>query len=152
MEKKTKRTIILTFLIVLLLFVGFIISAFSLYNHLFPVARPIRYPSIENIVSISLGLSGHNMSIHNMTIPLSKTQYAPLLVCIQESVPTRIQAVNDTPTVWPFYGISIKTNQRSFTYYVYEEKGHVYIEMPYEGIYEADGAVLTLVQQYFQEG
>lgn len=146
MEKKIKKRILWISAAVLTFILLLIIGTISFINRLLPVAKTIGIPQKDEIESIYLGLSTHSMSI-----PLSEAQYDDLQSYLHQAEPTRIQALNDTPAIHPFYGISVKANLRSFIYYVYEDDGQVYIEMPYEGIYMANHALLTLVRQYFQE-
>ena len=68
-----------------------------------------------------------------------------ILQNIRNAEPTRKMSVNDYPVVDPYYSIEIETLERSYQYFVYSENSKVYIEIPYEGIYEANQRLLDLV-------
>ncbi len=132
--------------ILLVVCIGILAGAIYLFNDIFPKAKPIRLPS-ENIISVSLGCS-----TPDMTIPMSELYYDDLLTLLEEAKPTRKQSLNDYPSARPYYGISVRTDDIEYRYFIYESGNQAYVEMPYEGIYEADAELVDLVLQYFQEG
>ena len=140
-----KRNIILT--IVLIVCVGLLAGAIYLFNDIFPKAKPIRHPEPDEIVSVTL-----SCNTPDTTIPMSDQYYEDLIRYISEAKPTRKQALNDTPTSGAYYGVEIQTDEMQYRYFVYEEGEQVYIEMPYEGIYESKIELLNLVLKYFEEG
>lgn len=140
-----KRNIILT--IVLIVCVGLLAGAVYLFNDIFPKAKPIRHPEPNEIVSVKL-----SCNTPDATIPMSEKYYEDLIRYISEAKPTRKQSLNDTPTSGAYYGIEIQTDEMQYRYFVYEEGEQVYIEMPYEGIYESKIELLNLVLKYFEEG
>ena len=87
----------------------------------------------------------------NVEVAVDQDDYESLLQHLSSGIPTRRQAMNDTPTVQPHYCAEIRTEDRWYCYFVYEEAGQVYIEIPYEGIYESDMVMLDLVLRYFEE-
>ena len=87
----------------------------------------------------------------NVEVAVDQDDYESLLQHLSSGIPTRRQAMNDTPTVQPHYCAEIRTEDRWYCYFVYEEAGQVYIEIPYEGIYESDRVMLDLVLRYFEE-
>ena len=140
-----KKNIILT--IVLIVCVGLLAGAIYLFNDIFPKAKPIRHPEPDEIVSVTL-----SCNTPDTTIPMSDQYYEDLIRYISEAKPTRKQSLNDTPTSGAYYGIEIQTDEMQYRYFVYEEGEQVYIEMPYEGIYEAKHTLFNIVLKYFEEG
>ena len=140
-----KKNIILT--IVLIICVGLLAGAVYLFNDIFPKAKPIRHPEPDEIVSVKL-----SCNTPDATIPMSVKYYEDLIRYISEAKPTRKQSLNDTPTSGAYYGVEIQTDEMQYRYFVYEEGEQVYIEMPYEGIYEAEHTLFSIVLKYFEEG
>ena len=140
-----KKNIILT--IVLFVCVGLLAGAVYLFNDIFPKAKPIRHPELNEIVSVKL-----SCNTPDATIPMIEQHYEDLIRYISEAKPTRKQSLNDTPTSGAYYGVEIQTNEKQYRYFVYEEGEQVYIEMPYEGIYEAEHTLFSIVLKYFEEG
>ena len=52
------------------------------------------------------------------------------------------------PSVRSYYEFVLKTEERSYSYFVYLEDGQVYLEMPYTGIYRSDSELLDLARSY----
>ena len=140
-----KKNIILT--IVLIVCVGLLAGAVYLFNDIFPKAKPIRHPEPDEIVSVKL-----SCNTPDATIPMSVKYYEDLIRYISEAKPTRKQSLNDTPTTGAYYEVEIQTDEIQYRYFVYEEGEQVYIEMPYEGIYEAEHTLFSIVLKYFEEG
>ncbi len=140
-----KKNIILT--IVLIICVGLLAGAVYLFNDIFPKAKPIRHPEPDEIVSVKL-----SCNTPDATIPMSVKYYEDLIRYISEAKPTRKQSLNDTPTTGAYYEVEIQTDEIQYRYFVYEEGEQVYIEMPYEGIYEAEHTLFSIVLKYFEEG
>ena len=140
-----KKNIILT--IALIVCVGSLAGAVYLFNDIFPKAEPIRHPELNEIVSVKL-----SCNTPDATIPMSEKYYEDLIRYISEAKPTRKQSLNDTPTSGAYYGVEIQTDGMQYRYFVYEEGEQVYIEMPYEGIYEAEHTLFSIVLKYFEEG
>ena len=139
------KNIILT--VVLIVCVGLLAGAVYLFNDIFPKAKPIRHPESDEIISVKL-----SCNTPDATIPMSEQYYEDLIRYISEAKPTRKQSLNDTPTSGAYYGVEIQTNEKQYRYFVYEEGEQVYIEMPYEGIYESRIELFDLVLKYFEEG
>ena len=140
-----KKNIILT--IVLIVCIGLLAGAVYLFNDIFPKAEPIRHPEPDEIVSVTL-----SCNTPDATIPMSEQDYEDLIRYTSEAKPTRKQSLNDTPTSGAYYGVEIQTDEMQYRYFVYEEGEQVYIEIPYEGIYESKIELLNLVLKYFEEG
>ena len=82
---------------------------------------------------------------------MSKQYYEDLIRYISEAKSTRKQPLNDIPTSGAYYGVEIQTGEMQYHYFVYEEGEQVYIEMPYDGIYESKIELLDLFLKYFEE-
>jgi len=141
---KIKNIILTTVLIVC---VGLLAGAVYLFNDIYPIAKPIRYPEPDKIVSVTL-----SCNTHDTTIPMSEQYYEDLIRYISEAKPTRKLALDDYPATRPYYGIDIQTEECQYRYFVYEAGEQVYIESPYEGIYKAEHALFSIVLKYFEEG
>lgn len=133
--------------IVLIVCVGLLAGAIYLFNDIFPKAKPIRHPEPDEIVSVKL-----SCDTPDATIPMSEQYFEDLIRYISEAKPTRKQTLNDIPTSGAYYGVEIQTDEMQYRYFVYEEGEQVYIEMPYEGIYEAEHTLFSIVLKYFEEG
>ena len=51
--------------------------------------------------------------------------------------------------VKPYYLIRVNTSEPNYFYYVYESGGQAYIEIPYQGIYEADHNAIVFLSECF---
>ncbi len=60
-------------------------------------------------------------------------------------------SVQDHPGLSEYYSIEIKTDSRSYCYFIYEENGVIYVEIPYEGIYIAAEILLQNIKTYHIE-
>ena len=139
-----KRTKILTILVALC--VALFVTAACLLNDIFPKATPMAVPDPADLISATLRYNSTNVEV-----AVNQEDYESLLHHLSSGIPTHRQAMNDTPTVQPYYCAEIQTEDRWYCYFVYEEDGQVYIEIPYEGIYESDRVMLDLVLRYFEE-
>lgn len=130
-----------------LLFLGMllVILGYCLFNRIFPKARPIRTPELNNIRSVSVAINTEEGFLIN------DVNMEGLLEEIRDVKPTRMQSLNDYPTCRPFYQLEIKTEERTFRYFIYEEGEEIYVEVPYEGVYAADITLFDLVLKYFEE-
>lgn len=146
MDKQVKRRTTWLLCIGLLVFVGVFASGIYLFNTIFPKAAPINLPQIEDIVSVSLSYSNSDQ-----TVPLRKEGMEQLLDYLSEGKATRQTAVNDYPTQRTYYSISVQTGTRKYRYFIHEKGEQIYIEVPYEGIYEAQIELFDLVCTYHQE-
>lgn len=92
-----KKNIILT--IVLIVCVGLLAGAVYLFNDIFPKAKPIKHPELNEIVSVKL-----SCNTPDTTIPMSEQYYEDLIRYISEAKSTRKQSLNDTPI---FYNMAV---------------------------------------------
>ena len=132
-----KKTLVIGLIVALC---GFIIGAYAVFDNVFPVAEPVKCPSADEIMSVSVSLNNEEEVI------LSEELFFELLKEISEAEPTRRMSVNDYPTAEMYYKIVIEAD-RSYCYFVYDEKGQVYVELPYEGVYKSDNAIINLISE-----
>lgn len=130
-----------------LLFLGMllVILGYCLFNRIFPKAKPIRTPELNNIRSVSVAINTEEGFLIN------DVNMEGLLEEIRDVKPTRMQSLNDYPTCRPFYQLEIKTEERTFRYFIYEEGEEIYVEVSYEGVYAADIKLFDFVLNYFEE-
>jgi len=130
--------------IALILFMSVVAGGWYMINEIFPKAKPIRTPKIEEISSISVAVNSDE------EFEIEDVDLQELFEHIRNAEPTREQSVNDYPPKG-FYRIEVQTSEMEYRYFVYERGEQVYIEMPYEGIYTADRWLFSFVIKYFEE-
>ena len=129
-------------IIILILFLGLTgVGGYYALDHLFPKADPIIYPDESEMISISVGINSDVFSI------LEPTEYPEILNILSKSEPTSTMSVNDYPSVRPYYTLVLATASREYRYFIYENRGQTYIEIPYEGIYGSDKQLLDLISE-----
>lgn len=146
MDQQIKRKTTWLLCIGFSIFIGVIAGAIYLFNTIFPKAGPINVPEIEDIVSVSL-----SCSTSEQTVPLREEDMEQLLEYLSEGKPTRQTAMNDYPAERIYYSIFVQTDIREYRYFIYETGEQIYIEVPYEGIYETQIELFDLVFTYHQE-
>ena len=130
--------------IALILFISVLAGGWYMFNEIFPMAKQIRTPNIEDIRSISVAVN------NDEEFEIEGVNLEELFEHIQNAEPTREQSVNDYPPKG-FFRIEGQTSEMEYRYFVYERGEQVYIEMPYEGIYTADRWLFGFVIKYFEE-
>ena len=130
--------------IALILFMSVVAGGWYMFNEIFPKAKPIRTPIIEEIGSISVAVN------NDEEFEIEGVDLEELFEHIKNAKPTREQSVNDYPPKG-FFRIEVKTSEMEYRYFVYERGEQVYIEMPYEGIYTADSWLFNFVIKHFEE-
>lgn len=131
--------------VLLLLGILLVILGYCLFNSIFPKAKPIRTPELNDIRSVSVAINAEESFLIN------DVNMEGVLKEIRDAKPTRIQSLNDYPTCRPFYELEIKTEESTFRYFIYEEGEEIYVEVPYEGVYAADNKLFDFVLKYFEE-
>ena len=126
--KKSKRNIFITVIVLIVLCIG----GYYIYNAVSPVARTLEYPndfpSVEEVLTVTISTSdGKSTEVYN---------FASLIMQIGQVEPTRKESVNDVPAAEFYYKIELATEDKEYCYFVYEENGQVYLEIPYLGIYK----------------
>ena len=133
MKKKT----ILIFIVVVIVFVE---GVYLAYGSIFPKAEPIKQ------IKVSETISTYVYDNNECEIGMSNLEIEELFIYLNEAESTRIMSVNDYPSVRPYYVVEIELVDRYFKYMIYEEKGTVYAELPYEGIYAVDAKVIDVLR------
>ena len=130
--------------IALILFMSVVAGGWYMFKEIFPKAKPIRTPIIEEIGSISVAVN------NDEEFEIEGVDLEELFEHIKNAKPTREQSVNDYPPKG-FFRIEVKTSEMKYLYFVYERGEQVYIEMPYEGIYTADSWLFNFLIKHFEE-
>ncbi|TCT15620.1 uncharacterized protein DUF5300 [Natranaerovirga pectinivora] len=138
--KKTKLRWVGSFIVVLFIVVA--IGAIILYNHFFPMAESIQYPSIETISAIEI--TNNNLEkkyTDNETIE-TISQY------FLNAKATRTLSISDNPTKEEYYIVNIiaEDDSRLYKSYIYKENSKWYIEQPYWGVYRIDKDMLPFLE------
>lgn len=124
-SKKIEMIAIAAFAVVLLV-------GYRVYDRIFPYARPLEYPrdypDVSEVVSVTISTpDGESTDVSN---------FASLIMQIQQGQPTRTVSVNDFPAAEFYYQIVAATSDKEYCYFVYQEDGQVFLEIPYCGIYK----------------
>ncbi len=118
-----------------------------LFNDVFPKAAPMKCPAADSVVLSEIGSSDGEA-----VVLADRQNLEKLLEMLQTVRPTRKQALNDYPTVRPWYKIKLQTSEGSRQIFVYKVGKQVYAESPYEGIYKAKEELFDTVFNLFEEG
>ena len=130
--------------IALILFISVVSGGWYMFTEIFPKAKPIRTPSIEEISPISVAVN------NDEEFEIEGVDLEELFEHIKNAKPTREQSVNDYPPKG-FFRVEVQTSEMEYRYFVYERGEQVYIEMPYEGIYTADSWLFNFLIKHFEE-
>ena len=129
----------IAFLVLILLALG-IGGCWLLDNSVFSKADPIRQMQMDEIESFRVFDDEDNEII------IDDTEQELMLTYINNAVPTKKWSVNDFPAVRPYYKVEIELaeEERVYGYFIYEEDGSVFVELPYSGVYEIFKGVLNI--------
>ena len=133
--QKSKRILVF---IMLGLVLAASLGVYAVYNKLFPFAEPMDTALPKDILSVSVCQRDGEETV--------VSDAAVLLSLMADAEPTRTMSVNDTPTTAMYYTVFLQTNEWECRYFIYEDHGTVYIEIPYGGVYRAEQELLALVQ------
>ena len=132
--------------IVVILIIGGGIFGYYMYDKMFPMAPDVVIPGNDDIyeIAISYGLGDK--------IFLDDKDEEIILAFMRGCQPTRNWTVNDYPYVDEYYIITVYTSEDGYgyRYFVYEEGGRVYLELPYHGVYTVDEEILDFIKGYNQ--
>lgn len=129
--------------IIIITLIGLIVvGGYIVFDNVFPKASPIKYPEIDNIISLSI------VDDNDISSTVDESQFEGILQEIQDVKPTRKMSVNDYPSARPYYQIVIETKEREYRYFIYIEDGNVHIEIPYEGIYKSSQHFYDLIETF----
>ena len=143
--KKEKWLVPVVVVVSAALLVFAVMGASAVYDYFFPMAEPIVCPNEEDISSISLTHSSDPATV------IEIGDFAYILQSMRDTQPTRNWTVNDYPTAEHYYTIEINTAARQERYFVYTEDSQVYLESPYEGVYEVDQQFLDFLEDSFKD-
>ena len=130
-------------IIVIVILAGFILGGYFVIDSLFPKADPINVPSASSVVSMTVKKNEDRKDEEPREI--ANADIDSILSHLSEAEPTRKMSVQDSPDAKTYYEIAVKTDERTYYFYAYEEGGIYYIEIPYEGIYTTDKGFLELL-------
>ena len=130
-------------IIVVVVIAALIGGSYLLIDSLFPKADPINIPSASSVVSMTVIKNASRQNGEQKAI--ASTDIDGILSLLSEAEPTRKMSVQDSPDAKTYYEIAVKTDERTYYFYAYEEGGIYYIEIPYEGIYTTDKGFLELL-------
>ena len=136
MDTRNKQTVLVGVMLGFLLVA--LIGAYTAYISLFPFAEPMDAALPKDILSVSV--------CQRDGVETVVSDAAALLALMADAEPTRTMSVNDYPTAAMYYTVFLQTNEWECRYFIYEDHGTVYIEIPYGGVYRAEGELLALVQ------
>ena len=123
----------------------FAVGGYMIYNYVFPMAEAIDCPDTESVTAISL------IQNNNISVTVEAKNFGTFLQNISNAQPTRNWSVQDYPAAENYYTIEIDTPARQYRYFVYTEDSQVYVESPYEGVYQANQQILDLVAKHFED-
>ena len=130
-------------IIIVVILAGLILCAYFVIDSLFPKAAPINVPSASSVVSMTVKKNEDRKDEEPREI--ADADIDDILSKLSEAEPTRKMSVQDSPDAKTYYEIAVKTDERTYYFYAYEEGGIYYIEIPYEGIYTTDKGFLELL-------
>ena len=130
-------------ILLLILFVSLALGGYILLDQMFPLAEPICCPDPETVTAVFLSRRGES--------PLEVNGAEAILQAISQAEPTRLWSVNEFPAAEEYYTLVLVTPEREYRYYLYEEDSRVYVESPYEGVYQRDARLLESIASYISE-
>lgn len=132
-----------TGILLLILFVSLALGGYILLDQMFPLAEPVCCPDLERVTAVYLSRKGDS--------PMEVDGAEAILQAISQAEPTRLWSVNEFPVAEEYYTLVLVTPEREYRYYLYEEDSRVYVESPYEGVYQRDARLLETVAAYISE-
>ncbi len=138
-----KKTLLIVAVIVAVLVCAGGFAGYLVFDSVMPKAEPLDCPAPDNVTSVTVLLNGGE------AVDLDVADFSEVMAFIASSRPTRKMSVNDYPAAMSFYSVVIASTQREYRFFVYEEDGCVYLELPYEGIYRSDRAFFDLLSSYY---
>ncbi|MDF2544605.1 MAG: hypothetical protein K0S47_4323 [Herbinix sp.] len=117
-------------------------GGYSIYDYIFPKAKPIQYPEVKTIYSIEISSGDAVTQFKDISQIETISNY------IVNAKATRKWSVNDTPVQRQYHTLSITTanDVRTYRYYMYEESSKLYIEQPYYGVYIVDKGMIDFFE------
>ncbi len=123
-----KRIIII---IAIFILVVVIIGALILYNNIFPLAKPIELPIVNQVYAVEIK-KGNSTSKY-----IDDKEILEVWNCFFNAKPTREMVAHDIPIISEYYTVNFfSEEERLYTSFIYNKNSEWYIEQPYYGIYE----------------
>lgn len=108
-------------------------------------ADPIVLPDKDDVTEVGVTYDGE-------TEYLKDAEWIEqMLSGMKAAEPTNKESVQDVPQVDNYIKIDFQLDNGVSTIFVYEDGGRYYIEQPYQGIYELDSAVYSLIKESNEE-
>ncbi len=131
--RKSKIFVLVSLCLIIALFVSF----FGIYNWIFPKAPPIEVPEpYQDMTIVQISPDGTRSEYFVDGSLIVADGHLSFLMLLENAEPTRIMSVNDYPEVPKFHTVSYICKDKTYTYYIYEDNGITYVEIPYVGVYE----------------
>lgn len=108
-------------------------------------ADPIALPEKDDVAEVGVTYDGET-EYHKDTEWIDR-----VLSGIEVAEPTNKESVQDVPQVDDYIKIDFQLYNGKSTVFVYEDGGKYYVEQPYQGIYELDSAVYSLIKESNEE-
>ena len=134
-----KAVFVLFLLVVLLLAFVFMPAEWRLWND---KAEPLPAIKNEEIVFIEAFIYDKN-KCRIIGDDLDK-----VVEYLSNAEPTRIPSETDFVYSENYRGINIKTEEKSYHYFVYKDGRKTYLEIPYVGVYRVDAELFELLDDY----
>lgn len=141
LERKNRIFFALYIILLALILVALVIGGcWLLDNSEFSKTDPIRQMQMDEIESFSVSDDEDN------EIVIDEREQELVITYINNAVPTKKWSVNDFPSVRPYYKVEIRLAgvDSEYRYFIYEEDGNVFVELPYSGVYEIFKGVLNI--------
>lgn len=129
-----KKRIIAAVVFVVVALLGFLV-----FDSVCPKAEKVSVPDKTQVTSVKLGSDSW------AEFQLIPDEYDKLFALMGSIKPTRKQSVNDYPYVTPYYTVTISTSEQEYRCFVYSEDSSVYVEFPYQGIYESNDQLIDFI-------
>ena len=102
-------------------------------------AEPISLPLTGAVESVEVALGDEDI-IHT-----DEEWIASFMQKIGDGKPTSKESVQDVPSVSKYTKVDILYNSNTSIVFIYEENSKWYVEQPYQGIYEIDETISSLL-------
>ena len=137
MRMPTKKIIMR---IVIFFIFAVIISAVILYINIFPLAKPMELPMVNEIYAVEIEKD------NTVVRYIDGKEIIEILNFFSNAKPTRIITAHERPMVREYYIVNFDISKdRIYTSFIYNEDSKWYIEQPYVGVYEIRKGLLDFL-------
>ncbi len=112
-------------------------------HNVFPKAKPIILPEINNIKSIEIIIDNENKNYSDKKIIKN------MLSALNSAKPTRSQSISEVP-IGNYIRIDIVLSNGTTTFFIYEKNNKYFMELPYTGIYSINKSTYDLIKSYIK--